>query len=142
MVEVNKFFIGRASLNIIEKDLKKFKIYLLSANSNYSLINKQIQKYKPNIFVINNFSVYKKIEKKYKNSSIIIYNNFSEFIKKKFKFDITISAIVGIAGLGKGIDSLVMSGSALSNTFGIMPLTPPRTLFIILFWNCSDVTYL
>ncbi len=91
--------IGRASLDILEKDLKKFKIYLLSGNSNYSLISKQIKKYKPNIFVINNFYVYKKVLKKYKNKNIKIYNKFSDLIKIKFKFDITISAIVGIAGL-------------------------------------------
>ena len=91
--------IGRASLDIIEKDLKKFKIYLLSANSNYSLINKQIKKYKPNIFVINNFYVYKKILVKYRKKNIKIYNKFSDLIKTKPKFDITISAIVGIAGL-------------------------------------------
>ena len=46
--------IGRASLNIFRKDLKKFKIILLSANSNYSLISKQIKKYKPKYFFINN----------------------------------------------------------------------------------------
>ena len=91
--------IGRASLDILEKDLKKFKIYLLSGNSNYSLISKQIKKYKPNIFVINNFYVYKKVLKKYRNKNIKIYNKFSDLIKIKFKFDITISAIVGIAGL-------------------------------------------
>ena len=39
--------IGTASLNIFQKDLKKFKIVLLSANSNYSLIRKQIKIYKP-----------------------------------------------------------------------------------------------
>ena len=91
--------IGRTSLDIIEKDLKKFKICLLSANSNYSLINKQIKKYKPNIFVINNFYVYKKILVKYRKKNIKIYNKFSDLIKTKLKFDITISAIVGIAGL-------------------------------------------
>ena len=86
--------IGRASLDILEKDLKKFKIYLLSGNSNYSLISKQIKKYKPNIFVINNFYVYKKVLKKYKNKNIKIYNKFSDLIKIKFKFDITISALL------------------------------------------------
>ena len=42
--------IGSASLNIFEKDKKNFKIILLSANSNYTLIRKQISKYKPKIF--------------------------------------------------------------------------------------------
>ncbi len=90
--------IGTASLNIFEKDIKKFKILLLSANSNYSLINKQIKKYKPKYFVINNIVVCEKIKKKYKKNKIKIYNKFSEINLKKIKFDITISAIVGIAG--------------------------------------------
>ena len=45
--------IRRASLNIFEKDLKNFDIFLLSANSNHSLISKQIKKYKPKFFFIN-----------------------------------------------------------------------------------------
>ncbi len=91
--------IGTTSLKVIEKDLKKFKIILLSANSNYSLINKQIKKYKPKYFIINNEDVYKKILKKNKSNKIKIYNKFSQLNLKKKKFDITISAIVGIAGL-------------------------------------------
>jgi len=58
--------IGRASLNILEKDLKQFEIVLLSANSNYSLIKKQIKKYKPKYFFINNTNVFKKIKKQCK----------------------------------------------------------------------------
>ena len=37
--------IGRSSLEVLKSDIKKFKIILLSANSNYSLIRKQIKKY-------------------------------------------------------------------------------------------------
>ena len=56
--------IGRASLNIIDRDIDKFKIVLLTANSNYSKIKKQILKYKPTYFVINNTKVFLKIKKK------------------------------------------------------------------------------
>ena len=90
--------IGTASLNIFKKDLKKFKIVLLSANSNYSLINKQIKIYKPKYFIITDRIVREKIKKKYKKNKVKIYNKFSEINLKKIKFDITISAIVGIAG--------------------------------------------
>ena len=91
--------IGRTSLNILKKDLKKFEITLLSANSNYSLIKKQIKEYKPKYFVINDFAVFRKIKKNQKRSKVKIYNKFSNFNLKNLKFDITISAIVGIAGL-------------------------------------------
>ena len=90
--------IGTASLNIFQKDLKKFKIVLLSANSNYSLIRKQIKIYKPKYFVINDKTVFRKIKNKYGKNKVKIYNKFSDINLKKIKFDITISAIVGIAG--------------------------------------------
>ena len=91
--------IGTTSLNIFEKNSKKFKILLLSANSNYPLICKQIIKYKPKYFVITNKSVFEKIKNKYSKNKIKIYNRFSDINLRKVKFDITISAIVGIAGL-------------------------------------------
>ncbi len=91
--------IGRASLNIIEKDFKTFHVILLSANTNYSLIKKQIKKYKPKYFIINDFDTYKKIKKNFKKGRVKIYNKFTDFNLKKLKLDITISAIVGIAGL-------------------------------------------
>tara|TARA_B100001029_G_C15023211_1_gene431947 strand:- start:131 stop:1300 length:1170 start_codon:yes stop_codon:yes gene_type:complete len=91
--------IGRASLNIFEKDLKNFDIFLLSANSNHSLISKQIKKYKPKFFFINDIKVFKKIKRKNKINKVKIFNKFSDINLNKFKFDITISAIVGIAGL-------------------------------------------
>ena len=91
--------IGRSSLEVLKSDIKKFKIILLSANSNYSLIRKQIKKYKPKYFVVNDKIVFRKILKKFNNKGKTkIYNKFSD-IPKKIKFDITISAIVGIAGL-------------------------------------------
>ena len=91
--------IGSASLNIFEKDKKNFKIVLLSANSNYTLIRKQISKYKPKYFVISDKVVFNKIKKKNFRNKTKIYNQFSQINLKKDKFDITISAIVGIAGL-------------------------------------------
>ena len=90
--------IGKTSLVVLKKDTKKFKITLLSANSNYSLIKKQIKKYRPKYFIVNNRTVFKKILNKHKSGKTKIYNKFSN-IPKKIKFDITISAIVGIAGL-------------------------------------------
>ena len=91
--------IGITSLKILKKKYKEFNIILLSANSNYSLINHQIKKFKPKFFVINDYIVFKKIKKKYRNNKTKFYNKFSDLPFKKLKFDITISAIVGIAGL-------------------------------------------
>ena len=50
--------IGSTTLKIIDKKKSSFKVILLSAKDNYSLICKQIQKYKPKYFVITNSSVF------------------------------------------------------------------------------------
>ena len=105
--------IGTTSLNIFEKNSKKFKILLLSANSNYPLICKQIIKYKPKYFVITNKSVFEKIKNKYSKNKIKIYNSFSDINLRKVKFDITISAIVGIAGLEPTIKFISCSKKVL-----------------------------
>tara|TARA_Y100000590_G_scaffold31960_1_gene35330 strand:- start:6079 stop:7254 length:1176 start_codon:yes stop_codon:yes gene_type:complete len=105
--------IGTTSLKIIEKDSKNFKIVLLSAKSNYLLINKQIKKYKPKYFIINDTNVFKKIKNKHKRKKIKIYNRFSDLNLKNKKFDITISAIVGIAGLEPTIKFIKLSKKIL-----------------------------
>ena len=46
--------VGLTTLKIIDKKKKLFNIFLLSADKNYNLIVKQIKKYKPKFFVINN----------------------------------------------------------------------------------------
>ena len=105
--------IGRTSLNIFQKNLKEFNITLLSANSNYSSINSQIKKYKPKYFIINNVNVFNKIKNRYKKKKIKIYNKFSDLPRKKIQFDITISAIGGIAGLEPTIKFISLSKKIL-----------------------------
>ena len=56
--------IGLSTLSIIDKKRNFFKINLLSANKNYKQICKQIIKYNPNFFVINDLVIFKKIKKK------------------------------------------------------------------------------
>ena len=83
---------------MLKKKKSNFNIYLLSADKNLNEINKQILQFKPKYFAINNYEIYKKIKKKYKNKKIKIFNgNVIPKIKKKV--DITVSAIPGIAGL-------------------------------------------
>ena len=90
--------IGNNSLQILNLNKSKFNILLLSANSNYGEILKQINKYKPLYFVITNFFVFNKIKKKIKSNRTKILNKFNQ-IPLKIKFDITIVGIVGLAGL-------------------------------------------
>ncbi len=104
--------IGKASLEVISKNKSEFKITLLSANSNYFLIKKQIKNFKPNFFIINNKNVYNKIKKEFHNKKTNIYNKFSN-IPANVRFDITISAIVGIAGLEPTINFIKKSKKIL-----------------------------
>ena len=90
--------IGQSTLKIVDRKKYYFKPYLFSANSNYKIISKQIKKYKPIFFLINNNKVLNKIKKKFKNHRTKIINKIElKFLKKKS--DITVLAIPGIAGL-------------------------------------------
>ena len=89
--------VGLSTLKIIDKKKNFFRIVLLAANNNYKLICDQIKKYKPKYFIINNFKVYIKVKKKFKNKQVKIFNNFEEINLKKL--DLCVSAIPGIAGL-------------------------------------------
>ena len=90
--------IGKSSLSLIGKNKKVFSIDLLMANSNYKLICKQIKKYQPKYFIINNFKIYLKIKNKFKKKKIKILNKINN-VRLKKKSDIVISSISGIAGL-------------------------------------------
>ena len=55
--------VGLNTLKIIDAKKKDFKIILLSANKNYKLICKQIKKYKPKYYIINNYFIFKLVKK-------------------------------------------------------------------------------
>ena len=90
--------IGSNTFKIIDKKRNNFKIYLLAANKNFNMICNQIKKYNPNIFVINDKKIYKKVHDKFKKKKIKVLNNYNLLNLQKIS-DITISAIPGIAGL-------------------------------------------
>ena len=90
--------IGVTALSIIDKKRNFFNIILLSSNKNFSLICKQIKKYKPKYYVINDIIIFEKVKKKFKKDNVKIMNSFN-FKQKKIKSEIVISAIPGIAGL-------------------------------------------
>ena len=90
--------IGLTTLKILDKKKMYLKPYLFSANKNYKLICKQIVKYKPDIFIINDEFIFKKVKKKFIKNKIKLYNTFH--LKNVSRIsDISVSAIPGIAGL-------------------------------------------
>ena len=57
--------IGLNSLKIFEKKKRIFSIYLLAANKNFKLIVQQINKYKPQIFIISDYKTLIRVKKIY-----------------------------------------------------------------------------
>ncbi len=81
--------IGISTINVLKKNNKKFRLYYLSCDKNYNLLTKQIKKFKPRYFHINNSKYHKKFKNK-KN-----FKSIDFFIKKKIKIDYIISAVSG-----------------------------------------------
>ena len=104
--------VGLSTLRIVDTKKKILKPYIFMADKNYSMILKQIKKYKPKYFIINNKSVYYKIKKKLSNNRVTILNNI-EKLKIKKKTDITVSAIPGISGLSPTLKLIKISKKIL-----------------------------
>ena len=90
--------VGLNTLSIIDKKKNYFKPFIFSANKNYKLISKQIKKYKPVYFLVNDNKTYLKVLNNFKISKVKIINTYDE-IKSAPSRCLTISAIPGIAGL-------------------------------------------
>ena len=67
--------IGLTTLKIIDKKKNYFQPYFFAANKNYNLICKQIKKYKPHFFLIQNQKVFNKVKKKFKIGKTKIINS-------------------------------------------------------------------
>ena len=92
--------IGKSLLDIIKKDQKKFKIELLTANTNYKDLINQAKKFNVKNLIITDPDSFKKTKIIFKNKKINIFQNF-ERLKKILpnKVDYVMSAISGIGGL-------------------------------------------
>ena len=75
--------VGLNALRIIDKRQDLFKFNLLSANKNYSLICKQIKKYNPRIFIINEKKIFIKVKYKFRKKNIKILNSYEDLKLKK-----------------------------------------------------------
>ncbi len=91
--------IGKNTLELIKKDKKNFKIILLTTNKNLHELKKQINQFKVQNVIINDYKSYLKFKKDLKKK-INVFNNFNSFMKKnKKKVDYTMCSISGLAGL-------------------------------------------
>ena len=92
--------IGKSLLSIIQKDKKKFKIELLTANTNYKDLITQAKKFNVKNLVITDIKSFEKSKNFYKGKQINIFKNFDN-LKAIFpkKVDYVMSSISGIGGL-------------------------------------------
>ena len=103
--------IGVSTLDILLKDKKNFDIVLLSANENSKLLLKQANVFKPKYIYTNNLILINKIKNFCKKKKILIIDDINSL--KNIKFDITVSAISGIAGLLPTINIIKFSKKIL-----------------------------
>ena len=89
--------IGLTTLKIVDKKKNYFQPYFFAANKNYNLICKQIKKYKPHFFLIQNQKVFNKVKKKFKIGKTKIVNSLN--VRTLRVSSITVTAIPGLAGL-------------------------------------------
>ena len=92
--------IGKSLIDIIKKDKNKFKIELLTANTNYKLLINQAKKFNVKNIIITDPYSFKKTKIICKNKRVNVFQNF-ESLKKILpkKVDYVMSAISGIGGL-------------------------------------------
>ena len=100
--------IGKQTLEIIRKDKKNFKLVLITANRNISLLCKQIKEFNVQNVIVSDNKNYNFIKKKFKNRNI--FNNLNDINKiLKSKVDYTMSSISGIDGLKPTLDIIKFS---------------------------------
>ena len=92
--------IGKSLIDILKKDKKKIEIVLLTLNSNYKELFKQVKSLDVKNIIINDHKTYLYVKKIFKKKKINIYNKFDQ-INKIFnkKIDYTMCAIAGFEGL-------------------------------------------
>ena len=92
--------IGKSLLNIIKKDKKKFKVELLTANTNYKELISQAKQFNVKNIIITDMKSFEKLKNFYKGRQINVFKNFDNLksiIPKKV--DYVMSSISGIGGL-------------------------------------------
>ena len=103
--------IGKTTLKILSENKKDFEVVLLSGNNNINLLISQAKKFRPIYIYCNNFYFKDKIRNFCKKNKIYFLDDFKSL--KKVKFDITVSAISGIAGLTPTLDIIKFSKKIL-----------------------------
>lgn len=94
--------IGVSALDVIEKNPGRFRVVGLAAGKNIQLLQKQIEKFRPQIVAVNDVQSASRLRKQIPASTKIRIVHQSEGVKEVGSFagaDIVLSAISGAAGL-------------------------------------------
>ena len=91
--------IGESTLNVIRENLNLFNVVTLVAGNNIEKLIEQIEEFKPiNVYIIKKENA-EVIKNRYKDINVFYGENGIEEISQLIDFDISVSALVGIAGL-------------------------------------------
>lgn len=105
--------IGESTLNVIRENKELFNVVTLVAGKNIKKLIEQIEEFKPkNVYIIDKENS-EKIKELYKNINVFYGEEGMEEISKLVDYDISISALVGIAGL-KPTYNMIKNGKAVA----------------------------
>lgn len=93
--------IGCQALEVIESHSDKFEVEVLTAQNNAELLIRQSLKFKPNVVVIINESLYEKVFSALDPLNIKVYSGVNALLSvvQMDEIDIVLTALVGYAGL-------------------------------------------
>lgn len=105
--------IGTSTLNIVRENLNIFNVVTLVAGKNIDKLIEQIEEFKPkNVYIIDEANA-KNLKKKYPELKVYFGEKGMEEISQLIDFDISVSALVGIAGL-KPTYNMIKNGKTVA----------------------------
>lgn len=105
--------IGTSTLNVIRNNKEIFKVTTLVAGKNIKKLCEQIEEFHPNNVYIISKENGELLKNKYPNINVYFGDGGMEEISKRKDFDISISALVGIAGL-KPTYNMIKNGKTIA----------------------------
>jgi 1-deoxy-D-xylulose-5-phosphate reductoisomerase len=93
--------IGTQALEVIEANLNRFEVEVLTAQNNADLLIEQSLKFKPNCVVITNENLYGKVKEALAHTDVKVYAGMKavEEVVQMDTVDIVLTSMVGYAGL-------------------------------------------
>lgn len=105
--------IGDSTLNVIRENRELFDVVTLVAGNNIEKLMNQIEEFNPqNVYIIKKEHA-EMIKEKYKNVNVYFGDEGMEEISQLVDFDISVSALVGIAGL-KPTYNMIKNGKTVA----------------------------